>query len=103
MSTFTDKRIASPDKRYEVRLTPAAGLAWDQSHAVLALHDLAFHGRVFGWNGVWSSNSRYFAITEWLRIDTVHCPDMQLVIIDAQGGRECVVEQVLCGFVEPIP
>jgi len=102
MNSVTDKRIVSPDRRYEVRLTPAAGLAWDQSHATLALHDLAFPGRVFGWNGVWSPCSRYFAITEWLRIDTAHCPDMQLVIIDAQDGRECVVEQVACGFVEPM-
>jgi len=102
MSPLTDKKISSPDKRMEARLAPAAGSAWDLSHASLALCGLSFGARIFGWNGVWSSCSRYFAITEWLRIDTAHSPDMQLVVIDAQNGRECVVEHVLCGFVEPM-
>jgi len=102
MSPITDKKIPSPDKRLEARLAPTDGSVWDLSHASLALRDLSFDARIFGWNGVWSSCSRYFAITEWLRIDTAHCPDMQLVVIDVQNGRECVVEHVLCGFVEPL-
>ena len=102
MRPLTDKKISSPDKRLEARLAPAAGAVGDLSHASLALRDLSFEARIFGWNGVWSTCSRYFAITEWLRIDTAHCPDMQLVVIDVQNGRECVVEHVLCGFVEPM-
>ena len=100
MNPLTDKKIASPDNRLEARLAPTGGSVWDLSHASLALRDLSFEARIFGWNGVWSSCSRYFAINEWLRIDTAHCPDMQLVIIDVQDGRECVVEHVSCGFVE---
>jgi hypothetical protein len=102
MSPLTDKKIASPDNRLEARLAPTNGSVWDLSHASLALRELSFEARIFGWNGVWSSCSRYFAINEWLRIDTAHCPDMQLVIIDVQDGRECVVERVSCGFVEPM-
>jgi len=102
MRPLTDKKISSPDKRVEARLVPTDGSFWDLSHAALALRDLSFEARIFGWNGVWSSCSRYFAITEWLRIDTAHCPDMQLVVIDVQDGRECVVEHVSCGFVEPM-
>jgi hypothetical protein len=102
MNPLTDKKIASPDKRLEARLAPTDGSAWDLSHASLALRDLSFEARIFGWNGVWSSCSRYFAIIEWLRIDSAHCPDMQLVVIDVQDGRECVVEHVSCGFVEPM-
>ena len=102
MSLITDKKISSPDKRLEACLAPTDGSIWDLSHASLALRDLSFQARIFGWNGVWSSCSRYFAITEWLRIDTAHCPDMQLVIIDVQDGKECVVEHVSCGFVEPM-
>ena len=102
MRPLTDKKISSPDKRVEARLVPTDGSFWDLSHAALALRDLSFEARIFGWNGVWSSCSRYFAITEWLRVDTAHCPDMQLVVIDVQNGRECVVEHVSCGFVEPM-
>jgi hypothetical protein len=102
MSPVSDKKIASPDQRYEARLAPAAGSAWDLSHASLALHGLSFGARVFGWNGVWSPCSRYFAITEWLRIDTAHCPDMRLLVIDVLGRKECVVDHVACGFIEPM-
>ena len=102
MNPLTDKKISSPDNRLEARLVPTDGSFWDLSHASLALHDLSFEARIFGWNGVWSPCSRYFAITEWLRIDTAHCPDMQLLIIDVPNGRECVVEHVACGFVEPM-
>ncbi len=102
MKPLTDKKISSPDKRLEARLAPTAGSVWDLSHASLALRDLSFEARIFGWNGVWSPCSRYFAITEWLCIDTAHCPDMQLVVIDVPNGRECIVEHVSCGFVEPM-
>jgi len=102
MSPIIDKKIPSPDKRLEARLAPTDGSVWDLSHASLALRDLSFDARIFGWNGVWSSCSRYFAINEWLGIDTTHSPDMQLVIIDVQDGRECVVEHVSSGFVEPM-
>lgn len=102
MSPLSDKTIASPDRRYEARLAPAAGSSWDLSHASLALHGLSFEDRIFGWNGVWSSCSRYFAITEWTNLDQAHCPGMQLVVIDVHSRRECVVEHVACGFIEPM-
>ena len=72
------------------------------SHASLALQGLSFGARIFGWQGAWSPCSRYFAITEWLRVDTVHSPDMQLLVIDVRESRECVVEHVTCGFIEPM-
>ena len=31
-----------------------------------------------------------------------HCPVTQLLVIDAREGRECVVGQVACGFLEPM-
>jgi len=83
-------------------LSPVAGSAWDVSHASLALLDLPFGARIFGWQGAWSPCSRYFAITEWLSIDTAHYPDMRLLIIDVREGRECVVERVTWGFIEPM-
>ncbi|MHB8843204.1 MAG: hypothetical protein ACYC7L_00510 [Nitrospirota bacterium] len=101
--TVPDKKISSPDKRLEACLAPTAGSVWDLSHASLTLRDLSFEARTFGWNGVWSSCSRYFAISEWLSSDAAaHSPDMRLIVIDVERGRECVVEQVSCGFVEPM-
>jgi len=102
MIPVTDKLIPSPCRRYEARLSPSEGSVWDCSHALLRLHDLSFGSRIFGWHGIWSSCSRYFAVTEWLHVDTAYCPDMQLVIVDVLTGNECIVEQVKCGFVEPM-
>jgi hypothetical protein len=102
MSPVPPKRILSPDKRFEARLSPTDGSAWDRSHASLALHDLSFGTRLFGWHGVWSPCSRYFAIAEWRRVADPSSPEMQLVVVDLQEHRECVVEQVPNGFVEPV-
>lgn len=102
MNLVPVKLFRSPCQHFEARLSPAAGSAWDASHASLALQDLSFGARVFGWQGIWSPCSRYFAITEWLSVDTAHSPDMQLLIIDVREGRECVVEHVACGFIEPM-
>ncbi|NTW67444.1 MAG: hypothetical protein HGB21_14245 [Nitrospirae bacterium] len=102
MKSISEKLVQSPCRRFKARLSPSAGSSWDCSHAMLALQDLYFGSRVFGWHGIWSPCSRYFAITEWLDVDTSHCPDMQLVIIDVDAGKECFVEQVKCGFVEPM-
>jgi len=102
MKPISDKLIPSPCRRYEARLSPSEVSNWDCSHAMLSLQDLSFGSRIFGWHGIWSSCSRYFAVTEWLHVETAHCPDMQLVIVDVHTRKECVVEQVKCGFVEPM-
>jgi len=102
MTPVSSKQLLSPCQRFEARLSPAAGSTWDVSHASLTLQDLSFGARIFGWQGAWSPCSRYFAITEWLRVDTANSPDMQLLVIDVQEGRECVVEHVTCGFIEPM-
>jgi hypothetical protein len=101
MTPVPAKLLRSPCQRFEARLSPV-GSSWDVSHASLALQNLPFGARIFGWQGAWSPCSRYFAITEWLSIDTAHHPDMQLLVIDVKEGRESVVERVTWGFIEPM-
>ncbi len=81
MTHVPAKLLRSPCHRFEARLSSTAGSAWDASHASLALNDLSFGARIFGWQGIWSPCSRYFAITERLRVDTAHGPAMQLLVI----------------------
>lgn len=102
MDILSAKSITSPDNRREARLLPAGRGPWDETHARLVLADRSFGSRIFGWHGVWSPCSRYFAITEWRRAEVVPCSDMHLLVIDVQEGRQCVVERVECGFVEPM-
>lgn len=102
MHSLTPKRIASPDGRFEARLAPVDGNPWDLTYASLSLAVLPFGSRLFGWHGVWSSCSRYFAIPEWRRSEFSIGPDMHLVVIDATAGRECVMDRAENGFVEPM-
>jgi hypothetical protein len=103
LNQLPGKKIPSPDRRHEALLTPFGGGSWDTLHASLALGGLTFGNRMFGWHGVWSSCSCYFAIMEWCReVDAEIHPDMQLIIVDVREGRECVVERVENGFIEPM-
>ena len=96
------KRIVAPSRAYTAQLSPGAGSRWDSSHAMLELHDLTFGSRIFGWHGVWSPCSHYFAIGEWLSVRGDRFPDMQILLVDVLAGKENAVERISRGFVEPM-
>ena len=100
MTSVPTKRILSHCRKHEARLSPSEGSLWDSSHANLSLHDLPFGSRLFGWHGVWSPCSRYFAVSEWRSAE--HGPDMLLLVIDIAEKRECVIARAAGGFVEPM-
>ncbi len=102
MYTMPPKNIVSPDRRFEARLLPTGGRSLEPSYATLELAGLPFGSRMFGWQGVWSSCSRFFALMEWRHANYAIGPDMHLLVIDVATGRECVIEQVRNGFVEPM-
>lgn len=102
MHSLIPKRFISPDGRIEARLAPAGGNPWDYTYSSLSLAGLPFGSRLFGWHGVWSSCSRYFAITEWRHYKFSLGPDMHLVVIDVTAGKEYVMDRVENGFVEPM-
>jgi hypothetical protein len=102
MCSLPIKRIVSPDSRYEVRLTPAGGNPWDLTYTSLCLAGLPFGDRMFGWHGVWSACSRYFAIREWRSSEFSLGPDTHLVVIDVHAGKECIMDRAENGFVEPM-
>ena len=96
------KKIASPNGLIEAELSPASDDLLHLNGASLSLSGLPFGTRKFGWHGVWSSCSRYFAVTEFQNTECADGPDMHLVVIDVSRGQECVIERAECGFVEPI-
>jgi hypothetical protein len=102
MCSLPIKRIISPDNRFEVQLTPAGGNPWDLTYTSLFLVGLPFGDRMFGWHGVWSPCSRYFAIREWRSSEFSLGPDTHLVVIDVHAGKECVMDRAENGFVEPM-
>ena len=101
-SAVPEKNIPSPCGKLVARLRHSGGMPWEQAYAKLALDDLPFGARTFGWNAVWSPCSRYFAISEWRHADAFYGPDSQLVLIDVARRRECIVERAEGGFVDPL-
>ncbi len=103
MYTAPPKNIPSPDRSLAARLLPAgSSRSWEPAYASLELAGLDFGPRMFGWQGIWSSCSRYFAVMEWRHADFAQGPDMHLLVVDVALGRECVIERVRNGFVEPM-
>lgn len=102
MKRHPTKRIVSPNKRHEAALAPAISASWEQSSATLILADLPFGPRKFRWHGIWSPCSRYFAISEWRSSDYHSGPDMHLLVIDVENGRECLVVRADECFVDPV-
>lgn len=97
------KKITSPDGRSTALLTPAAGGSpWEITYATLELAGLSFGCRMFGWRGIWSTCSRYFAVTEWRHDGPSSGPHMELVIIDVAEKKEGVLDRSEDGFVEPL-
>ncbi len=97
-----EKKILSPNGSLVARLRHRGGSPWEQAYAVLALDDLPFGDRRFGWNAIWSPCSRYFAISEWRHTDAMYGPDSQLVLIDVSRRRECIIERAEGGFIDPV-
>jgi len=70
--------------------------------ALLRMNGFLFGVRHFDWQGVWSPCSRYFAIMEWTSDTTPKIPAACLVLIDLHQERECTIDCVESGFVEPL-
>jgi hypothetical protein len=60
-----------------------------------------FRKRYFGASCSWSSDSRYFALSEWLSRSESRGPETQVVVIDIPNRQECAVDRVRGGFAEP--
>ncbi len=101
--THTDKRrIPSPDGSFEAKLRADGRMEWSSMRARLSLAGLSLSDRMFGWRGVWSPCSRYFAIMEWRLKGSLALPEARLVLMQPGAARECVIDQVRSGFVEPL-
>jgi hypothetical protein len=94
------RSIISPNHRFEASLAPVHPGC--DIHASLALHGLSFGARLFSWEGIWSPDSRHFVAVEWRRESAFFRPDMRLIVVDIHSRKECIVDQVRCGFIETL-
>lgn len=103
----TAKIVLSPDGSHAAKFLYAGEIRFGPPYYKVEvdgrlLSKLSLQKRVFGVGCLWSSDSRYLALSEWLSRLESRGPDTQLVVIDIQNRREHVVERMRGGFADPV-
>ena len=87
----------SPDKKYKAVLTYNGEIQADQACYSMSIDGLhaSFAERVFGDVCLWSPDSRFLAVQEWIETYEDKAPKACLLsIIDVVARRECVIANV---------
>lgn len=93
--------LNSPDNAHRARLVVAGEIRFGPLYYHLSVDDQSFGNRVFGESYFWSADSQYFLIQEWLTTDYEKGPITQLIIIDVENRKECVLSKATKGYVIP--
>ncbi len=102
INSVPEKEITSPNGALTAYLRLSERVPWENALATLFLDNLPFGNRRFGLSAIWSPCSRYFAISEWLQEDPAYDPDFQLILVDVARRRECIIDRVTSGFIDPV-
>ena len=89
--------LPSPNKKYKVILTYVGEIQADQACYSLSIEGLpySFAERIFGQVCLWSPESRFLAVQEWMETDETNAPKYcLLLIIDVLAKRECIIANV---------
>ena len=101
-STPDVRELRSPDGAHVARLERAGDVPWGPRYFSLSVDGVPFEGRIFGDAWLWSADSRYLAVQEWLSRDIHGGPATRLLIIDTAARAEAVVARTTKGWVEPL-
>jgi hypothetical protein len=91
----------SPDHQHSVILEYSGEIRFGPVFYTLKVDTIFFGKRIFGNKFLWSPDSRYFAIQEWETISEALGPQTQLLLLDLETKRECVLSKVEQGFIVP--
>lgn len=89
--------LPSPNNKYNAILTYLGEVQADQAGYSLIIDGLhySFGDRVYGKVYLWSPDSRFLAVQEWIEPDEENAPNAcLLLIIDMLARRECVIANV---------
>lgn len=92
---------AAPNGRFAAKLDPVGEIRFGPPYFSLKLLGVHFGERVFGDSLLFSPDSRYLAIQEWLTTDEATGPYTQLLLIDCTLLQESAVSQARKGFIIP--
>ena len=90
-------KFPSPNKKYKAVLTYVGEIQADQACYSLSIDGFpySFAERVFGQVCLWSPESRFLTVQEWIEIDEDSAPRYcLLLVIDMLARRECIIANV---------
>lgn len=94
--------LRSPDGAHLARLERAGDVPWGPRYYSLIVDGVRFGGRIFGPSWIWSADSRYLAVQEWISADIQGGPLTRLLVIDAAARAETLMARTTKGWVEPL-
>jgi hypothetical protein len=94
--------IPSPNGQHMAHLHWAGEIPFGPAYYKLEIDGKILRRRRFGERYLWSTDSNFFAIEEWLTTDRAKGPVTQLVILDILNGVEYVCAKTHKGFIKPI-
>jgi len=89
--------LPSPNKKYKAVLTYVGEIQADQACYSLSIDGFpySFAERVFGQVCLWSPESRFLTVQEWIEINEDSAPKAcLLLVIDMLARRECIIANV---------
>ena len=87
----------SPNNKHKATLTYLGGIGADNSYYSLSIDGFpnSLEDRIFGNVCLWSPESRFLAVQEWIETDEDNAPKAcLLLIIDVLARRECIIANV---------
>ena len=94
--------LTSPDGRVRISYSLAGEIRFGPAYFHLQIPSYEFGDRIFGRQHLWSPDSRYLAVQEWLTIDYAEGPFTELLLIDFASERQCPLSKAHKGFIIPV-
>ena len=97
----THDPVSSPDGCHCAQLIFEGEVFEGPSYYKVVLDGRVLDQRVFGGSLVWSADSRYLALEEWLSTDRRRGPSTVLFVVDVEGGCYYNRSKSSNGFIYP--
>ncbi|HVG19398.1 MAG TPA: hypothetical protein VNI02_10115 [Blastocatellia bacterium] len=95
------RAVESPDRKHVAVLSYIDEIRYGPSYFSLSVDGVSFGVRIFGDVHLWSGDSRFFAVQEWMTTDYRAGPVTQLLLIDVAERRERPLAVANQGWVIP--
>ncbi|WP_240355714.1 hypothetical protein [Pectobacterium polaris] len=91
-------KLPSFDRQHTAMLIYAGEIRFGPPYFSLSIDGKALDDRVFGKDMLWSPDSRYLAVQEWLSTAERDGPQTALLCIDVLEERQCQLSQIARDF-----